>query len=262
MKLPLRLAGFACLALLTAACGAAGPERPAAAPAAATSAAPKPALAESLFSKDISGSLTEADLQKVLDAEVDLALPARIGVVALEHAFDPADPAPVGARAIVAKAMTDGLKGSRWFSSVTDISTELPNPSGVEGLRTIAARYRSRYLLLCSSVTEDRSHLNNWAWLYATGVGVLLAPGQTVKTEGYVQASLMDVKTGTVLYTVIEPFRTSSVTWLIGGERQQRQNDAREVAKATERLSKKVLLQTEQLERWAEREKKRGASTG
>ena len=255
MKLPLRFLALASLPFLAGLCGGCGAqmsESPAA--PAAQSPAPRPALAQSLFSKDATGALSEADLQRVLDARFDVELPARIGVVALAQAFTPEEPANVNLRATVAKDMTDALKGSQHFSSVTDVSTELPNPSGLEGLRTISARYRSRYLLLVSTVREDQSHLNNWAWLYATGVGILLAPGQTVESQGFVQASLFDVKTGTVLYTSMEPFHAKSVTWLIGGEREQNGIDGRAIHDATKHLAKKVLSQTSELERWVREE--------
>lgn len=233
-------------------CGAAQPGSPPS--AAAASPAPRPVLERSLFSRDASGSLGEDDLQRILSARVDVTLPARIGVVALDSAFDPEKRASVAQQAIVAKTLTRTLKGSPHFSAVTDVSTELPNPSGLEGLRAIAARYRTRYLLLTSTLTEDRSHLNNWAWLYATGLGVLVAPGQTVATDGLLEASLFDVKTGTVLYTVREPFSSSSVTWLIGGGRAQAAGDGRAIAAAAAKLGKKVLGETEELSRWVREE--------
>jgi rhombotail lipoprotein len=248
--------------LTLAACGGMAPE--ASSPAAADTAAPgpKPALERSLFGRDAGGTLTEADLQRILDARFDVELPARIGVVALDAAFNPETRAPVAMQAIVAKTMSRSLKGSTHFSAVTDVSTELPNQAGLEGLRTIAARYRTRYLLLTSAITEDRSHLNNWAWLYATGVGVLLFPGQTVATNGLLEASLFDVKTGTVLYTVREPFQTSSVTWLVGSGREHAEVDGEAISEAAQRLAKKALMETEELARWVkeEHEKERVAN--
>ncbi|GMV14683.1 MAG: hypothetical protein HS104_09960 [Polyangiaceae bacterium] len=230
-------------------CGAA-PRAALEAPAPSAAASPRPVLERSLFSRDSTGSVSEDDLQKVLAARVEITLPARIGVVALDTAFDPEKRAPVTEQAIVAKSLTRTLKGSPHVSAVTDVSTELPNPSGIEGLRAIAARYRTRYLMLVNTITEDRSHLNNWAWLYATGLGVFLAPGQTVSTEGLLEASLFDVKTGTVLYTVREPFQTSKVTWLIGAGRTQASEDGQAIAQAAQRLGKKVLGETEELSRW------------
>jgi rhombotail lipoprotein len=236
--------------LVLGACGVAPTADQSAAPA-----APGPRLQRSLFSKDPTGSLAEDDLQRVLDAQLDLTFPARVGVVSLASAFDPERGASVTEQAVVSRAITSVVEGSPHFSVATDVSTSLPNPSGIEGLRTIAARYRTRFLLLCNVVAEDRSHLNNWAWFYITGVGMLLAPGQTVATQGLVQASLLDVKTGTVLFTAMEPFDSSSATWLIGSGREQSEVDGKAIAKAGERLGKKLLTQTEHLVRWVEEER-------
>ncbi len=249
-------------ALGVAGCGMAEETAAPSSAAQATGPAPKPVLERSLFGREPTGSLTEADLQRILDARFEVDLPARIGVVALDAAFDPETRAPVAMQSIVAKTMSKKLKGSPHFSAVTDVSTELPNPSGIEGLRTIAARYRTRYLLLTSAITEDRSHLNNWAWFYATGVGVLLAPGQTVATNGLLEATLLDVKTGTVLYTVREPFQSSSVTWLIGGGREHAQADGEAIEQAAARLAKKALTETEELARWVEQEKSHERTAG
>jgi rhombotail lipoprotein len=258
-RLSLRLLPLLGAAALASGC-AAGATRPSADdPTAAQTA--RPSLERSLFSRDSRGSVTEEDLQRILAARVDLDLPARVGVVALENAFDPEQRASVAKQAIVAKTLTRALDGSPHFSALTDVSTELPSSAGLEGLRTIAARYRARYLLLVNTVVEDRSHLNNWAWLYATGVGLLLAPGQTVATEGLLEASLFDVKSGTVLYTVREPFQSRSVTWLIGGDREHGKIDGEAITQAAESLAKHVGAETEELARWAARERQAEAAT-
>jgi hypothetical protein len=251
---------FSCLAALGAASGCGMEAPPPATPSAHANVAPPPPLTRSLFSTGPTGSLSEDDMQKILDARIDLAFPARLGVVALSHPFDPEKRASVAERAIVAREVTRALDGSRDFSLVTDVSTDLPNPDGIEGLRTIAARYHTRYLLLCSAVTENDTHLNNWAWLYATGVGLLLAPGTTVASDGLVQASLFDVKTGTVLYTVVEPYRSSSVTWLVGSGREHASIDERALDEAARHLGRKVLTQTDVLARWVARQPKPDAS--
>lgn len=247
---------FTCLVALGAVSGCGAEMSPHATPSAAAAApAPPPRLKRSLFSHGPAGSLTENDLQKILDARIDLEFPARVGVVALSRPFDPEKRASIAERAIVTREVTREIGGSREFSLVTDVSTDLPNPEGIEGLRTIAARYRTRYLLLCSAVTENDTHLNNWAWLYATGVGLLLAPGTTVGSSGLLQASLFDVKSGTVLYTVVEPYRSSSVTWLVGSGREHASIDEQALDKAAHRLGRKVLTQTETLARWVARQK-------
>jgi rhombotail lipoprotein len=247
-----RLLPLFAVAALSTACGAATPH--AAAPS-SSGAAAAPSLERSLFSKDVTGALTEDDLQRVLDAPIQLEFPGRVGVVALDEAFRAERGADVTEQSLVTAAFTRAITGSPRFSHVTDVSTELPNPSGLEGLRTIAARYRIRYLLITSTRTEDTSHLNNWAWLYATGVGLFAAPGMTVSSRGLMHASLLDVRTGTVLLTASEPFQTSKVTWLVGHERDQRGAEEKAKREAAGKLARTVLTQTEQLVGWVEHAK-------
>lgn len=226
----------------------------------APSQAPVPAsppLDRSLFSRDLTGSVTESDLQRILQSQLDVEFPFRLGVVALDQPFRAEAEAPVAEQGIAATVMADAIKGSSRFSHVTNVSTALPNPQGLEGLRTIAARYRLRYLLICSSRLEGRTHLNNWAWLYPTVVGIVLAPGVTVGSQGIVEASLLDVKTGTVLFTATEPFETSSVAWVIGAARKHARDDSQAIAEATERLARQVLSQTEELAVWLQQQEPR-----
>ena len=234
--------------------GCAGSARMPESPSAPPSAAPAPALERSLFSRDLTGSVAEDDLQKILASQLDLAFPARVGVVTLGEAFRAEASAPVGQQAVLGPTMTRALEGSPHFSHVTDVSTGLANPHGVEGLRTIAARYRVRYLLLCNVVTEDTSHLNNWAWLYPTIVGFFVAPGVTVGSQGLLEASLMDVKSGTVLFTATEPFESSSAAWVIGSSRHHTKVDSKAVSEAASRLARSVLSQTNAVAAWADRE--------
>jgi hypothetical protein len=252
-----RFAPLALLPLLVG-CAASGRMAEPAEPRSATAAAAPvpPPLDRSLFSRDARGAVGEEDLQRILDARLDLAFPARLGVVALAEPFRAEAGAGVGERGIVAEALTRALRGATPFAQVTDVSTDLPNPEGIEGLRTIAARYRVRYLLLASARVEDRSHLNNWAWLYPTGIGLLAAPGWTVEGEGLLQASLFDAKTGTVLFTASEPFRASGATWLVGSGREERAATARALGEAARRIAKDVLADTDELVAWADRERR------
>lgn len=218
--------------------------------------APAPVLDRSLFSRDVSGSVSETDLQKILDARLELTFPARVGVVTLAQPFRAEQGAPLSQQAIVGAEIVESLKGSNHFAHVTHVSTDLPNPKGLEGLRTIAARYRVRYLLLCSAHAENRNHLNNWAWLYPTVLGFFAVPGLTVSSQGMLQASLLDVRTGTVLFTATEPFSTSSVTWVIGASRHHDEVDGKAMRQATARLAHAVLAQTDNLVQWASQEAK------
>jgi rhombotail lipoprotein len=209
-----------------------------------------------LFSKDVTGTVSESDLQRILDSRIELTFPTRVGVVVLAEPFRAEAGAPISEQGMIGSEVSQAIRGSNRYSHVTHVSTDLPNPQGLEGLRTIAARYRIRYLLLCSAKVEDRSHLNNWAWLYPTVVGFFAAPGLTVASEGMLQASLLDVRTGTVLFTAAEPYESASVTWVIGSNRHHRQVDGQALRKAASRLARAVLTQTENLAEWAAQEGK------
>jgi hypothetical protein len=56
-------------------------------------------------------------------------------------------------------------------------------------------------LLYREQLTEI-TRANGWAAGYMTVVGALFLPGQTLGVFGFVEASLFDVKTGTLLFTV------------------------------------------------------------
>ena len=236
--------------MLTA-CGMSAPMQ-VAGPVAAQAPAPA-VLDRSLFSKDGSGALGEGDLQHVLSTPIDLQFPARVGVVPLAQAFDPKGDVSIGTRSVAARDLAASLIGGPHYSHVSDVSTELPNTGGIEGLRLIAARYRLRYLLLYSERFEDSTHLNGWAWLYPTVIGMFVAPGVTVESSGLVQADLLDVRTGTILFSVVEPMRVHEKEWMIGAGRSHKELQGEAAATAAKRLAKRVTEQTHALVAYAER---------
>jgi rhombotail lipoprotein len=245
------LAALPLLSLLTACGSAAAPMGPS---APSMAAMPAPAvLQQSLFTKDSSGALGENDLQHVLSTPIDLQFPARVGVVPLAQAFDPRGPVSIGTRSVAARDLATALIGGPHYSHVSDVSTDLPNTGGIEGLRLIAARYRLRYLLLYSERFEDSTHLNGWAWLYPTVLGMFVAPGVTVESSGLVQADLLDVRTGTILFSVVEPMQVHEKEWMIGAGRSHRELQGEAAAKAAKRLAHRVTEQTEALVAYAER---------
>ena len=245
----------AMLASLTAGCAASGPMSP---DAPTSPAAHGPVLERSLYSKDGRGSLTEEELQKVLESVVDLQLPARVGVVPLAEPFDPANPVSIQIRSGAAATLAKELKGNPHYSQISDICTDLPKPDGIEGLRVIAARYRLRYLLLYSERFEDTTHLNGWAWLYPTLIGLFAAPGVTVESTGMAQVDLLDVRTGTILFTVVEPMSVSEEEWTTSAERAALNAQAAEAVLAAGRLAKRVAFQTDALVDFAAEAAKRG----
>lgn len=245
------------LSLLTG-CGAAAPE-PAAPSMAVAPEAARPVLTRSLYARDSSGALSEDDLQRILESPIDLQFPARVGVVPLPQAFDPQGAVSLSVRSVASRDLARALAGHPHFSHVSDISTELPNSGGLEGLRVIAARYRLRYLLLYSERFEDASHLNAWAALYPTIIGMFVAPGLTVKSRGLAQADLLDVRTGTILFSVVEPMQVEDQTQMIGAGRSQRELEVEAAGNAARLLAKRVAVQTNELVAFAETASQRSA---
>ena len=197
-------------------------------------------------------AMNEAGLQTILASPIDLELPARVGVVPLEKPFDPAETVSLSTRLVASNDLAAALVGAQWFSQVSDVSTDLPNVGGIEGLRVIAARYRVRYLLLYSQRFEEASHLNNWAWLYPTVVGFFVAPGVTLESAGLAQADMIDVRTGTVLFSAVEPMHVSVKEQVIGASRGLEEAQAEESRAAAKRLAKKVIAQTNALVAFAD----------
>jgi hypothetical protein len=234
------------LVALTAGCADMAP------PAQVPRSEPPKILTRSLYSKDQNGSLGEDDLQRVLGSPIDLQFPARVGVVPLTKPFEPRGQVSIATRSAASRDLATALFGDPHFSHVSDISTELPNAGGIEGLRVIAARYRMRYLLLYSERFEDSTHLNDLAWLYPTVLGMFLAPGVTVESHGIAQADLLDVRTGTLLFSVIEPMHVSSRQLLTSSERAHRRKQAEAAAEAAKRLARRVIGQTNQLIAYAD----------
>ncbi|MFO0586696.1 MAG: hypothetical protein U0441_04125 [Polyangiaceae bacterium] len=239
-------AAFASSALLGC---AASPSMDAVAPAQPqAAAAPMPApIDHSMFSKDSSGSLSEGDLQKILEAPLDLEFPARVGVVPLAKPFDASGEVTIATRATASRDLSRALIGNQYFSHVSDVSTELPNTGGLEGLRVIAARYRMRYLLLYSERFVDDTHLNAWAWLYPTIIGMFAAPGVTVASRGLLQADLFDVRTGTILFSVVQPIDVSEKEQMIGAARAHKEAQAKAASEAAKGLAKLVSRQVNEL---------------
>jgi len=253
------------LSLLTG-CGASMPEPSApsmavAPPPSMAAPVPVPVMERSLFARDSSGALTEADMQRVLESPIDLQFPARIGVVPLAQAFDPQSNVSISVRSVASRDFARALTGHPHFSHVSDISTELPNSGGLEGLRVIAARYRLRYLMLYSERFEDATHLNGWALLYPTIIGMFVAPGVTVKSQGIAQADLFDVRTGTILFSVVEPMRVEDQTQMIGADRSHRELEVEVAAKAARALAKRVAMQTNELVAFAESAAREGVES-
>jgi hypothetical protein len=200
------------VALATAGCG--GHYR-----SARVQAVPAAAVESSLFARDPAGQLSEEALQRLLASPVELDLPARVGVLPIVTATDWRGPSPDWVQVPSGLShFAAALRGTEPFTMVTEM---LPIPSGalgMEALREAAARYALRYILLYREGVRERERVNGVAAGYATLVGALFLPGQTLEVDGYLEASLFDVKTGLLLFTVRRSVtaRKSSNVWQTG----------------------------------------------
>ncbi len=204
-----RLAPACALALiyLTTGCGA-GRASYTSAPAAMAAAAAEPEaapppLSTSLFARDPQGQLSEEKLQEILDRPLELDLPARVGVLPVIAAEDWRGPGP--SYEMVSAGLGVFAKKLPSDEAFTLVSEMIPIPSGalgMEALREIAARYKLRYLVLYRENMTRKRRTNAWALGYATLVGALFVPSTTLEIDGYVEASLFDVKTGLLMFTV------------------------------------------------------------
>ncbi len=206
LRAALLLVCLASASAVAAGCGAAGAKyssmamAPGAVPA-AVAAAPPP-LERSLFARNPDGTLSEEQLQTIIDAPIELDLPARVGVLPIMTAQDWRGPSPDYAVPTGVTEFAKKLRASEHFTLVTEI---MPIPSGalgMEALREIAARYRLRYIVLYREYYVRQERANGWAWGYATLLGALFLPGETLRVHGYLEASMFDVKTGLLMFTV------------------------------------------------------------
>ncbi len=232
--------------VLSVGCSASKPLRGPRMPSLAV-AKPKPpaALKQNHFRRDGAGSISEAHLQKVLAAPVFLERRARIGVVQVATRYEtdkelPLDPPP--------RVLAEALGSSGLFEVATEVSTEWPADAGISGLRELAARYRSEYLLLYRHRFLDRSRTNAWAWTYLTVAGLFVAPARTLESAGVLEATLFDVKTGTILFTVFERVHGDRTANLWHNAHKRRALKERLLARAMDKLAGRVVSQARLLD--------------
>lgn len=250
-------------ALLTTGCAAMS--RPAAMPTAvmaeATPTEPPPPLERSLFARTPQGALEEDALQRIIAAPIDLALPARVGVLPIVGAADWRGPSPDDNVPRALAPFAETLVGASHFSLITQL---VPIPSGslgMEALREQAARYGLRYVILYREVLQKSVRSNGWAWGYATLLGALFIPGETLRVSGFVEASLFDVKTGLLLFTVRQPVAAERDTNVWHNDDKLESLAARATLAVAQRLGGDVRRATEDLERTAALEQKQRRAT-
>lgn len=170
----------------------------------ASSPAAPPVLTENHFQRDKVGALGETELREILAAPIFLEEGARLGVIPVASQYELDGQVPIEA---TPAAVADTLEQAGLFELTTEISTDFPTDRGLSGLRELGGRYRTEYLLLYRQRFNEESHTNAWGFLYPTIIGALVAPGQVIEEAGVLEATLYDVKTGTILFTVHERVR-------------------------------------------------------
>lgn len=186
------------LALLLSAACAAAPAKQASEPAVARTGT----IQESLFSKDANGMLTEDRIQAILERPLEIELPARVGILPIRPAETWHGPGPAHDRASPAvERLAIDLRSDAPFTMVTEMMSIPSGALGMEALREIAARYKLRYVVLYRESIERKRRTNAWTLGYVTLVGALFLPGDTLVLDGYIEASMFDVKTGLLMFT-------------------------------------------------------------
>ncbi len=209
----------------------------------ATAPAPK-VLEDNHFVRDHTGGVGEAELKEILAAPVFLESDARLGVVPVASSYALDGEVPLQA---APGTLADALEAAGVFQLTSEISTDWPVDRGLPGLRELGARYRSEYLLLFRARFAEQSYPNGWAWLYPTVLGALLAPGNTVEEAGVLEATLYDVKTGTLLFTVHERVRGEEKASPPTASRHADELQRKLVTDAVPRLAEQVVAKCRRL---------------
>lgn len=245
VRIVLALVAFA---LLGSACGAAqsAPLRASMEPMAmATAPEPPPReLTENHFATDRTGNLTEAELVEILEAPVFLEDRSRVGVVPVATAYEVDEDIPLPQ---VPSALGDALEKTGFFDVATEVATGWPTDGGVAGLRELAARYRVKYLMLYRHRFVERERVNAWGWTYPTVIGLVAAPATTMELAGVMEASLFDVRTGTILFTVQERVHDEMRTNIWHNGTKRRRMKERMLTDATKNLTDEVTSKVRRL---------------
>ena len=166
----------------------------------AASQAPQ-AVEDNYFQRDRSGQVSEEALKVLLDSPVFLEDDTRLGIVPVAVAYEIDDTLPLS---VVPETLGNALEGTGFFDVTSEMATDWPTDASLAGLRELAARYRTRYMLLYRHRFTEASYTNNWGWSYLTLVAIPFVPSQTLSTAGVLEATLFDAQAGTVLFTAYE----------------------------------------------------------
>lgn len=224
------------LTLTTAACG--GARAPVSASMAPLPLAAPVPLTQNHFKRDQSGNVSEHAMREILAAPVYLEAGARLGIVPVQTGYEPDRHVPINE---VTGVLANTLADSGHFEVASEVTTDWPSATSIAGLRELATRYRAEYLLLYRHRFVEESYVNGWGWSWLTIVGGLAMPLNTNETAGVLEATLFDVKTGTLLFTVYERVSEEADHNMWNNDVKLRKMKQRLLAEATEKLSVQVM---------------------
>lgn len=196
------------------------------------------------FERDKSSAIGEDAIRAILDAPVFLEERARLGVVRVSDGYRADGSLPL---ATVPGELGEALETSGHFDVVTEVSTDWPTDTGVAGLRELAARYRCEYLLLYRHRFVDREWTNGWGAMWLTVIGGFMVPESTIEVAGAMEATLFDVKTGTLLFTVFDRVNKRSNEFIYAHDRIVRDLQTELLAEGARRLSDQVVGKVQRL---------------
>lgn len=228
---------------LTYGCAASAPSKPMSASFKQRIVKPR-VLKRNHFRSDRTANLTEAQLRKILEAPVFLEEDTRLGIVPVATAYSVDKGLPL---AEVPHVLSKRLEDTGLFEVTTEVSTDWPKQRSIAGLRELAARYRVKYLLLYRHRFVKREWTNAWAWSYLTGVGLFFAPANTVETAGVLEATMFDVRTGTILFTAYERVHGKTTMNIWNNDKKRRKLQEQLLDKAAGRLATKVTGKVQRL---------------
>lgn len=196
------------------------------------------------FARDVTGGVPEADLIRAIETPVYLAESTRLGVVPVAVAYEPDEEIPL---IEVPEVLAVALEDTGFFTVTSEISTDWPSARSISGLRELAARYRTRYLLLYRHRFVERERVNAWASSFFVVVTIPFVPTKTLETAGVLEATMFDVRTGSLLFTAYERVHAISDENVWGNARKLREMRERLLDEGAERLADKVVDQIHHL---------------
>jgi len=200
--------------------------------------AASPDLTEDHFKRDRTTGVNDEDLRAILAAPVYVDETQRVGVLPVSGQYRPDPSLPLPA---VPAELTKSLEGNGMFQAASEISADWPTGYDVPGLRELAARYRAGYLLLYRHRFVDDNSTNAWCLLYPTIIGALVAPSRSLQTAGVLEATLFDVRSGTLLFTVYERVEAASQATPLNDDDRLREMKRRLLREAGEKLAVQVV---------------------